>query len=134
MANDPIVLLTPLTMIGFVVLAGPTLTTSGWLGVQVTISMIDFQNIKKYRRIKYAYYKNAPNVLENKREILLILDRRGLFNFVFFSWKCIFPMKPHVRMLVGRLVGRLDGRCLNNFLKSWEVTLLCLYRNTCFSI
>ena len=66
-------------MIGLVVLAGPTLTTSGWLGVQVTISMIDFQNIKKYRSTKYAYYKNAPNVLENKREILLILDRRGLF-------------------------------------------------------
>ena len=59
-------------MIGLVVLAGPTLTTSGWLGVQVTISMIDFQNIKKYRSIKYVYYKNAPNVLENKREILSI--------------------------------------------------------------
>ena len=34
-------------------------------------------------------------------------------------WKCSFPMTPHVRPYVGRLVGR---SVYHNFLKGREVT------------
>ena len=47
-------------------------------------------------------------------------------------WKCNFPMTPHVRLLVGWLVGRSVGRSVcHNFLKGREVTLPCSYRSTC---
>ena len=52
--------------------------------------------------------------------------------------KCSFPMAPHVRLVIGRLldgssVGLLVGLSVcYNFLKGQEVTLPCIYRTQSF--